>query len=363
MATDFIMPRVPTSTRDAFYQQPHHHHPYQQMPALNQQYSYAAAPSNITTTAVSNFASHYNPQISPLSTSSSGSPNSPKPSIGTGNINNGGINYHTRQVRPLYIPAVLRPNEHPSREGQAKAGAAIDNGSNGNSFATSDDSNDLELADDGSSGSWRSGSIRLNNSNLSLPGLSAFGIGRLSRRSTNDSISCIDSSWNLDLFPDVSGSPSRDHWKPDFESTMCDEPTCKKSFNYFTRRHHCRRCGNIFCDFHSAFEVPLDEQANYNPKGSPNRACAYCFREFRAWRTRNNSSDLSGISSGSTTPSASDDGRTINNATTPTKKAATAPASPVMTPAARSGALGTPTMAKIADIAQSVPGDWNWSTF
>ncbi|CAK7269061.1 Zn finger protein [Sporothrix epigloea] len=356
------MPRAPTSARDAFFQQPHYRHPQQQMPAFSQ-YAYAQAPNNITTAAVSNFVSNYNPQISPLSTSSSGSPTSPKPSIGTGISNNGGINYHTRQVRPLYMPAVLRPNEHPSREGQAKAGAATDGNSGVNGAAAGNDGNDLDQTDDDTSSSWHSGRLRLNSSNLSLSGLSAFGIGRLSRRSTNESSSCIDNTWNLDLFPDVSGSPSRTHWKPDFESSMCDEPTCKKSFNYFTRRHHCRRCGNIFCDSHSAFEIPLDEQANYNPKGSPNRACAYCYREFRAWRTRNNSSDLSGTSSGSTTPSASDDGRGTSNTNTPIRKAATAPVSPVMTPAARLGALGTPTMAKIADVAQSVPGDWNWSTF
>lgn len=141
---------------------------------------------------------------------------------------------------------------------------------------------------------------------------------------------------------------------------MCDEPTCKKSFNYFTRRHHCRRCGNIFCDFHSAFEIPLDEQANYNPKGSTNRACAYCFREFKVWRTRTNSSDLSGASSGTTTPAANS---SANKSTSANKRAATAPTSPVMALARQPGAPGTPTVAKVPDVAQSVPGDWNWSTF
>ncbi|CAK7221840.1 Zn finger protein [Sporothrix curviconia] len=370
MATDFIMPRIPTATRDAFYQQPHLRHPQQQMPAFHQQYTYTAPAIN--STAASNFASQYNPQISPLSTSNSGSPNSPKPISNNGNSssnsnnnhNGGGMNYHTRQVRPLYIPAVLRPNEHPSREGQTKARAASDNNS-GNSSAIGDSGDDLDDQDDDSQSSRRSGGLRSSGSFISLPGLGAFGIGRLSRRSTNDSGKCVDSSWNLDQFPDVTGVPSRSHWKPDTESTMCDEPTCKKSFNYFTRRHHCRRCGNIFCDFHSAFEIPLDEKANYNPKGSSNRACAYCFREFRAWRTRANSSDLSGTSSGNTTPSASDNGKGANAKNAALKKSATAPTSPVMALAAagRPGAPGTPTMAKVPDVAQSVPGDWNWSTF
>ncbi|KIH94200.1 fyve domain containing protein [Sporothrix brasiliensis 5110] len=350
MAADFIMPRIPTASRDAFYTQPHQRHAQEQIPAFNQQhYAYAAVAAANTAATASNLASQYNPQISPLSTSNSSSPTSPKPA----SSNNTSGNYHTRQVRPLYIPAVLRRNEHPSREGQAKAGDAPDH-SSGDSSAVGDGSEDDDEQDDHSQTSRRSGGMRSSGSFISLPGLGAFGIGLLSRRSTNDSGKCVDTKWNLDQFPDVNGFPSRSHWKPDPESTMCDEPTCKKSFSYFTRRHHCRRCGNIFCDFHSAFEIPLDEQANYNPKGSSNRACAYCFREFKAWRTRTNSSDLSSASSGTTTPA------TVN--TSAYKKAATAPTSPVVA-LRQPGAPGTPTVAKVPDVAQSVPGDWNWSTF
>ena len=35
-------------------------------------------------------------------------------------------------------------------------------------------------------------------------------------------------------------------WKHDSEAESCDR--CKSSFNLLRRRHHCRRCGGIFCD-------------------------------------------------------------------------------------------------------------------
>lgn len=409
MATDLVMPRMATASRDAFYQQPQqqfynqqqqqqlqqqqlqqqylHQQQLQQQQLQQQQlqqqylqqqqlqqqqqqqqnYSNPIPTNNASglnySNAVnaSNFTSQYNPQISPLSTSNNGSPNSPQANI----------NYHGNRVRPMYMPAVLRPNEHPSREVPA---GAMDNNS-----AVGDDSEDGDTLDDDETASRRSGGMRSSGSFISLPGLpglGAFGIGRLSRRSTNDSGKCISDNWNLDLFPEVNGLPSRSHWKPDTESAMCDEPTCKKSFNYFTRRHHCRKCGNIFCDFHSGFEVPLDEKAAFNPRGTANRACAYCYREFRTWRQRTNSSDMSSTSSGSTTPGNAAAPQTpqssaklrgagkcseIVNAFN--KKSATAPTSPVMTMAARIGGPGTPTMAKAPDVAQSVPGDWNWSTF
>lgn len=34
-------------------------------------------------------------------------------------------------------------------------------------------------------------------------------------------------------------------WIPDSESTSCTE--CKAKFDFITRRHHCRRCGQIYC--------------------------------------------------------------------------------------------------------------------
>lgn len=79
------------------------------------------------------------------------------------------------------------------------------------------------------------------------------------------------------------------NFQHDSNAAICDEPSCQKYFSYFTRRHHCRRCGNIYCDSHSAFEVPLDEEANYNPRGSLSRSCRHCYDEFKSWRARNTS--------------------------------------------------------------------------
>jgi hypothetical protein len=35
-------------------------------------------------------------------------------------------------------------------------------------------------------------------------------------------------------------------WQADNEVIQC--PCCKKEFGFFTRRHHCRICGLVFCD-------------------------------------------------------------------------------------------------------------------
>ncbi|KAM7222401.1 vacuolar segregation protein pep7 [Rhypophila decipiens] len=273
MATEFIMPRLPDQR-----QQPHY------QPGQFQQ-----ASANYTHT----------PQISPLSTSGNASPTSPSK------------NHISRQIRPLYMPAVLRPTEFPSKAPAKLKGEEEDQS--------------------------EEQSLQSNSSFIGLPAL-----GRLSRRSTGDSGKCLDGEWNLDLFPKPTGMPTRKHWKPDQESVVCDHTTCKKYFNYFTRRHHCRKCGNIFCNDHSRFAIPLDQDANYNPRGTPSRACAHCYSQFKEWRSRANSQ------------SSSVDGSVTDAIRTPTV------GSPTTTAAA---GIRKPNMPTVADVAHSVPRDWNWSTF
>ncbi|OAQ99191.1 hypothetical protein LLEC1_06526 [Akanthomyces lecanii] len=130
--------------------------------------------------------------------------------------------------------------------------------------------------------------------------------------------------------------PTRKHWKPDTESSLCDDPLCKRSFTYFNRRHHCRKCGNIFCDSHSSSVLPLDQDANFNPRAVPSRTCNHCFEQVKARHSRNNSQSSGSDGRGATaTAMAAKKGCAENEFNLPTSK----------------------------DIAASVPRDWNWSTF
>ena len=131
--------------------------------------------------------------------------------------------------------------------------------------------------------------------------------------------------------------------QPDHESPVCDHATCKRYFSYFTRRHHCRKCGNIFCDLHSALEIPLDQDANFNPRGAPSRACDHCYAQFREWRN---------LATGRTS--------TRSSPTAARHQQIDSPSTPVSTSPAVNGPSGLPLA---SDAAHSVPRDWNWSTF
>lgn len=159
MATDLIMPTLPgdQQSRHFFPERPRHlrSHSYQ-------------VPQG--------------PQISPLGTpdhNALSTPASPK-------------NYHARHLRPMYIPAVLRPNEFPTKR-TFKCKPSDTNSNN------SDTDSDCTLR-------------RSNISLISLPSLTVFG-HRLSRRSTGDSGKSFEGEWDLDLFPEVTALPTRKHWK------------------------------------------------------------------------------------------------------------------------------------------------------
>ena len=143
------------------------HHPHIQRPQHVRSVSYQVQPSSS--------------QISPLSTSdetqhNASLPGSPKA-------------YHARQTRPLYMPAVLRPNS----DFKQKVTRARTAGHCGNCDCTS--------------------GRRLSNGGgiMNVPGLAT--IQRLSRRSTGESTKCPEGGWDLELFPEVTDVPTRNHWK------------------------------------------------------------------------------------------------------------------------------------------------------
>ncbi|XP_067858774.1 RUN and FYVE domain-containing protein 2-like [Heptranchias perlo] len=57
-------------------------------------------------------------------------------------------------------------------------------------------------------------------------------------------------------------------WLKDRDATSCK--LCEKEFSISTRKHHCRNCGEIFCNTCSDNELPLPS----SPK--PVRVCDTC---------------------------------------------------------------------------------------
>ncbi|CAA7264665.1 unnamed protein product [Cyclocybe aegerita] len=51
-------------------------------------------------------------------------------------------------------------------------------------------------------------------------------------------------------------------WKPDSSSVVCDNFFCHIPFSFFERKHHCRKCGGIFCSACTSRTTPLLDTSN-----------------------------------------------------------------------------------------------------
>ncbi|KAK9767605.1 Zn finger protein [Basidiobolus ranarum] len=147
----------------------------------------------------------------------------------------------------------------------------------------------------------------------------------------------------------VTGPPTRDHWKPDGVTDFCT--SCEVQFNFFERKHHCRRCGNVFCAKCSSKFIRLDQNAEFNAGGTLCRACDRCFQEssnsFKRPAPR----------------------RAISGAQKELSRQTESQARPPPAAPAPNNSIGLdinnptrPADPFIQPIA-SVPRDWSWSTF
>lgn len=61
-------------------------------------------------------------------------------------------------------------------------------------------------------------------------------------------------------------------WQKDEEVKVCH--ACKVEFGSFTRKHHCSRCGLIYCDACSSHTIRLEI---IHPEGGKYRVCNSCY--------------------------------------------------------------------------------------
>ncbi|EGG13892.1 transmembrane protein [Cavenderia fasciculata] len=84
----------------------------------------------------------------------------------------------------------------------------------------------------------------------------------------------MDYEEDSSLKPDATFTNSRPKWVDDSNVTCCSK--CKSQFTLLNRRHHCRRCGLVFCQKCSSNTAKIP-QLNYN--FVPVRVCDGCYQE------------------------------------------------------------------------------------
>ncbi|KAF9014901.1 FYVE zinc finger-domain-containing protein [Cyathus striatus] len=98
-------------------------------------------------------------------------------------------------------------------------------------------------------------------------------------------------------------------WKPDSLATQCDNFYCRVRFSLFERRHHCRKCGGVFCSACTSRSTPLLDTSNLDflmpPRNvplssfesptspvAPCRVCDDCYDQIHGCPTTPRTPDL-----------------------------------------------------------------------
>jgi hypothetical protein len=146
----------------------------------------------------------------------------------------------------------------------------------------------------------------------------------------------------------LSSPPTRTHWIADEIVSNCTE--CTTRFTIFLRKHHCRKCGKIFCSECSKYTGKLDSNADFHLSGYICRLCISCYQNFLHSLDGQVYSEVGLEDSPSTANLACD------NVTSDTAKEA-------------SGAVNISLIADQASpdqaeaVSPAVPSNWQWSTF
>lgn len=76
--------------------------------------------------------------------------------------------------------------------------------------------------------------------------------------------------------------PTRKHWLKDELVDKCMIELCPRTFNFFERRHHCRKCGGIFCKEHTLHLLYINHLAQFTTggRGTLLKVCDMCIDEY-----------------------------------------------------------------------------------
>lgn len=204
-----------------------------------------------------------------------------------------GKDKHLQQIKgfrnPMYIPAVLRMTLNNQNEASNLDSSPHQKYPLNDSYANSYNStrgeernannNSQLLATYGEPSSSSKASLRSFDSNKSndesipsspmvSPPLSTTGPYKLYNKKKYDEIS--------------RSAPTRKHWLKDESVIKCGITSCPKYFNFFERRHHCRKCGGIYCKEHTSHYLYINHLAQFTTggRGTLSKVCDYCIEEY-----------------------------------------------------------------------------------
>ncbi|RAK85036.1 FYVE-domain-containing protein [Aspergillus costaricaensis CBS 115574] len=81
---------------------------------------------------------------------------------------------------------------------------------------------------------------------------------------------------------------TRDHWQGRTLYDVCLEPSCGKRLNATNGCVNCRKCGKLFCEDHTMYQMKLSRSAQHEPvRGLWCRVCETCYKSREGYNDHN----------------------------------------------------------------------------
>ncbi|KAJ6443222.1 vacuolar segregation protein (Pep7) [Purpureocillium lavendulum] len=72
---------------------------------------------------------------------------------------------------------------------------------------------------------------------------------------------------------------TRSHWQRSTAYDVCTDPACGKGLGPINGSINCRKCGRLFCEEHTMYQMKLSRSANHEPvRGFWARVCETCYK-------------------------------------------------------------------------------------
>lgn len=88
--------------------------------------------------------------------------------------------------------------------------------------------------------------------------------------------------------PDPDEVVTRAHWQRAGYNDLCTEPSCGKRLGSVNGNVNCRKCGRLFCEDHTMYQMKISRSAQHEPvRGFWCRVCETCFKSREGYNDHN----------------------------------------------------------------------------
>ncbi|RDW69296.1 hypothetical protein BP6252_08316 [Coleophoma cylindrospora] len=124
--------------------------------------------------------------------------------------------------------------------------------------------------------------------NQKLKGLDVFESNDVSTSSAPPGLISGNRVSTPEYRPDPDEVVTRAHWQKSGYSDLCTEPACGKRLGAVNGSVNCRKCGRLFCEDHTMYQMKLSRSAQHEPvRGFWCRVCETCFKSREGYNDHN----------------------------------------------------------------------------